>query len=79
MNPDTKREWHANTHVAMVAILCALWNDMSERRKAGLEPEADAVLARFMDSLQVIGQGITAFSLSSLQTHSLISNTVQLW
>lgn len=39
----------------------------------------DDALLGFMQRIREIGQGVTAYTVSRLQTHSLISNTVQLW
>ncbi|CAN0490896.1 unnamed protein product, partial [Hapterophycus canaliculatus] len=45
----------------------------------GQDPAVDDAILGFIQRIKDIGQGVTVFTISKLQTHSLISNTVQLW
>ncbi|CBN74872.1 expressed unknown protein [Ectocarpus siliculosus] len=64
----------------MVGILAALFNDLEERYSTtyGQDPVVDDAVLGFIQRIKDIGQGMTVFTVSRLQTHSLISNTVQL-
>ncbi|CAN0019130.1 unnamed protein product [Ectocarpus sp. 6 AP-2014] len=64
----------------MVGILAALFNDLEERYSTtyGQDPVVDDAVLGFIQRIKDIGQGVTVFTVSRLQTHSLISNTVQL-
>ncbi|CAN0541441.1 unnamed protein product, partial [Ectocarpus sp. 12 AP-2014] len=77
---ESSDRWFTNTHIAMVGILAALFNDLEERYSTtyGQDPVVDDAVLGFIQRIKDIGQGVTVFTVSRLQTHSLISNTVQL-
>eukprot|EP00752_Nemacystus_decipiens_P006330 g5706.t1 len=79
-NKESSDRWFSNTHIAMVSILAALFNDLEERHSTtyGKDPAVDNAVVSYIQRIKDIGQGVTVYTMSNLQTHSLISNTVQL-
>ncbi|CAN0158613.1 unnamed protein product, partial [Scytosiphon promiscuus] len=79
-NQESSDRWFTNTHIAMVSILAAVFNDLEERHCTtyGKDHAVDDAVLGFIQRIKDIGQGVTVFTISRLQTHSLISNTVQL-
>lgn len=58
------------------AVRCGAMNSLS---LGAQNPAVDQAVLRSFQRIKDIGQGVTVFTVSRLQTHSLISNTVQLW
>lgn len=52
---------------------------LASRCRFSQDAETEATLSKFAQRVQQIGHEVTAFSMSNLQTHSLIDSTVQLW